>query len=185
MNTSQLGLHANDAKIPHIVLAAKDDKNRRGSMLPLHPELVKELRKWLKQRGKISAQEKLFFVPNALHRILDHDLKFAGIAKRDSLNRVIDVHALRHTHATLLAQSGVSPSIAKSAMRHSDIRLTMNVYSHLELGDVAEGVNHCQIFSVRINNNTKPAAWRAFFVSASVRPCRRLSEPHTIGVAVK
>jgi integrase len=48
---------------------------------------------------------------------IDHDLKFADIAKRDSLNRVIDVHALRHTHATLLAQSGVSPSIAKSTMR--------------------------------------------------------------------
>ncbi|MDR3110552.1 MAG: tyrosine-type recombinase/integrase [Planctomycetaceae bacterium] len=70
----------------------------------------------------------------------------AGIAKRDSLNRVIDVHALRHTHATLLAQSGVSPSIAKSAMRHSDIRLTMNVYSHLELGDIAEGVNQLPNF---------------------------------------
>jgi integrase len=98
-----------DAKIPHIVLTAKDEKSRRGSTLPLHPELVAHLKGWLKQRGKVSPQEKLFFVPNALHRILDRDLKFAGIAKRDSLNRVIDVHALRHTHATLLAQNGVSP----------------------------------------------------------------------------
>ncbi len=54
---------------------------------------------------------------------------------------MIDVHALRHTHATLLAQRGVSPTVAKSSMRHSDVRLTLNVYSHLELGDIAEGVN--------------------------------------------
>jgi integrase len=141
-----------DAKIPHIVLAAKDEKSRRGSTLPLHPELVSHLKGWLKQRGKVSPQEKLFFVSNALHRILDRDLKFAGIAKRDSLNRVIDVHALRHTHATLLAQNGVSPSVAKSAMRHSDIRLTMNVYSHLELGDVAEGVNRLPNFLGKKND---------------------------------
>jgi hypothetical protein len=31
-------------------------------------------------------------------------------------------------------------------MRHSDTRLTMNVYSHLELGDVAEGVNQLPNF---------------------------------------
>jgi integrase len=57
-----------------------------------------------------------------------------------------DVRSLHHTHATLLAQNGVSPGIAKSAMRHSDIRLTMNVYSHLELGDVANAVNQLPDF---------------------------------------
>jgi hypothetical protein len=29
------------------------------------------------------------------------DLKYAGIEKRDVLNRVLDVHALRHTHAQI------------------------------------------------------------------------------------
>jgi integrase len=47
-----------DTKIPHIVLEAKHEKNRRGSTLPLHPVLVKELRKWLKQRGEILPQDK-------------------------------------------------------------------------------------------------------------------------------
>jgi len=135
-----------DAEIPHLVLLAKDEKSRNGSTLPLHPKLVKELRRWLKLNGRQSPSKKLFNVPSGLHRVLDHDLKFAGIAKRDSLNRVIDIHALRHTHATLLAQNGVSPGVAKSAMRHSDIRLTMNVYSHLELNDVANAVSRLPDF---------------------------------------
>jgi len=134
-----------DHDIPHFVLAAKDEKARRGAMVPLHPDLVVELRKWLafnrERNADLSPKEKLFRVPAALCKILNHDLAFAGIEKRDALDRVIDVHALRHTHGTLLAQRGVSPTIAKNSMRHSDIRLTMNVYTHLELNDVAKGVN--------------------------------------------
>jgi site-specific recombinase XerD len=68
------------------------------------------------------------------------DLKFAGIEKRDILNRVVDVHALRHTHATLLAKRGVAPSVAGKSMRHSNIKLT-GIYTHLDIQDVAEGVN--------------------------------------------
>lgn len=124
--------------IPHLVLAAKDEKSRRGATLPLHPDLVAHLRDWLKER---EPSEKLFRVPAALDKILNRDLTFAKIEKRDALQRVVDVHALRHTHATLLAQQGVSPSVAKSSMRHSDVRLTLNIYSHLELGDIAKGVN--------------------------------------------
>ena len=52
----------------------------------------------------------------------------------------MDVHALRHTFATLLARNCVSPSMAHKLMRHSDIRLTMNTYTHLELGDTAGAV---------------------------------------------
>jgi integrase len=62
------------------------------------------------------------------------------------LDRVVDVHALRHTHATILAKRGVSPKVAQSSMRHSCIRLTMNVYTHLELTDVAEGVKQIPDF---------------------------------------
>ena len=127
-------------EIPHIVLAAKDEKSRRGATLPLHPELVTPLKKWIELKGNVDAREKLFDVPKALDKILNRDLEFAGIPKRDILNRVVDVHALRHTHGTLLAQKGVSPTVAKNSMRHSDVRMTMNVYTHLELSDIAEGI---------------------------------------------
>ena len=37
-------------------------------------------------------------------------------------------------------RSGVSPSVAQKLMRHSDIRLTMNTYTHLDLADTASAV---------------------------------------------
>ena len=70
-----------------------------------------------------------------------NDIAAAGIAKCDSYGRTIDVHSLRHTFATLLARNGVSPAIAQKLMRHSDIRLTMNIYTHIELTDTADAVD--------------------------------------------
>ncbi|MGL6196799.1 MAG: tyrosine-type recombinase/integrase [Thermoguttaceae bacterium] len=137
-----------DGDIPHLVLKAKDEKNRRGANLPIHPELVPHLRKWIeyRQSGGMTPKDKLFTVPTGLDKILNRDLAYAKIAKRDTLDRVIDVHALRHTHATLMSQEGVAPKVTQSSMRHSDIRLTMNVYSHTELSDVAKGVSRLPNF---------------------------------------
>jgi len=56
------------------------------------------------------------------------------------LDRVIDVHALRHTHATILAEQGVPITVIQQSMRHADLRQTMQ-YTHTELENVAEGVN--------------------------------------------
>ena len=47
---------------------------------------------------------------------------------------------MRHTFATLLARNGVLPGVAQRLMRHSDIRLTMNTYTHLDLADTAGAV---------------------------------------------
>src|SRR5260221_14360457 len=78
----------------------------------------------------------LFTVPRGLVRILDRDLKLAGIAKRDERGRTLDVHALRHSFGTLLSKGGVAPRTAQAAMRHSTIALTMNTYTDPKLLDV-------------------------------------------------
>jgi len=79
----------------------------------------------------------IFTVPAGLVRILDRDLKLAGIPKRDDRGRTVDVHALRHTFGTLLSKGGVAPRTAQAAMRHSTINLTMNTYTDPRLLDVA------------------------------------------------
>jgi integrase len=71
-----------------------------------------------------------------LERILDRDLRLAGIPKRDDRGRTLDVYALRHTFGTLLSKGGVAPRTAQAAMPHSDIKLTMNVYTDPKLLDV-------------------------------------------------
>ena len=42
--------------------------------------------------------------------------------------------------ATLLARNGVWPGVAQELMRHRDIRLTMNTYTHLVIADTAGAV---------------------------------------------
>jgi hypothetical protein len=44
---------------------------------------------------------------------------------------------MRMTFATMLSRKGVAPKVAQIAMRHSDIRLTMQTYTDEKLFDVA------------------------------------------------
>ena len=85
----------------------------------------------------LPADTPVFTVPRDLVRILDRDLRAAGIPKRDERGRTVDVHALRHTFGTLLSKGGVAPRTAQAAMRHSTIDLTMNTYTDPKLLDVA------------------------------------------------
>ncbi len=57
------------------------------------------------------------------------DLKAAEIPFEDARGRRVDLHALRKTYGTMLAAAGVSPRVAMELMRHSDMKLTMGVYT--------------------------------------------------------
>jgi integrase len=144
-------LHLEDP-LPFAELEAADEKNREGNCIPIRSDLANDLRQWLADKLAalqaeardadrpippiLPCQTKLFDLPNGLRRILDRDLKFAGIPKRDPRGRTLDVHALRHTFGTMLSKGGVAPRTAQAAMRHSDIKLTMNVYTDPKLLDV-------------------------------------------------
>jgi integrase len=108
-------------------LEVRNEKNGAGSTLPIRSDLAAELRLWIREQ-KLSPTDLLFRVPAGLRRILDRDLKAAGIPKRDERGRTIDVHALRTTFGTWLSVCGVAPRTAQAAMRHSDIKLTMTIY---------------------------------------------------------
>jgi integrase len=43
----------------------------------------------------------------------------------------IRFHDLRHCHATFLLKNGINPKIVAERLGHSDIRMTLNTYSHL------------------------------------------------------
>src|ERR1039457_7704408 len=99
----------------------------------------------------------LFTVPAGLLRILDRDLKAAGIAKVDERGRTLDVHALRTTFGTLLSKGGVAPRTAQAAMRHSDIRLTMGVYTDPKLLDVRGALDALPVLSLDVGLTTPEA----------------------------
>ncbi len=59
---------------------------------------------------------------------LKKDLKAADIPYVDESGRYADFHALRYTFNTWLHTNGVPPRMAQELMRHSDRRLTDQVY---------------------------------------------------------
>jgi integrase len=44
-------------------------------------------------------------------------------------------HDLRHVQATLLARAGVHPRVAQERLGHADSKMTLDVYTHLTVGD--------------------------------------------------
>ena len=68
------------------------------------------------------------------------DLLNAGIEYETS-EGVADFHALRVTFATNLARAGVPLVVAQKLMRHSDPKLTSNVYSRFGTAEVREALS--------------------------------------------
>ncbi len=82
----------------------------------------------------------VFRVPRDLFKILYRDLAVAGISKQDAQGRYVDVHALRHSYGSHLGKAGVAPRTAQAAMRHSDPKLTANIYQDPRILDLAGAV---------------------------------------------
>jgi hypothetical protein len=134
----------------------------------LHPDVVARLTEWL-ERSKREASDILFpvsgKVPGGIERktsqMMRRDLAAARetwienapteddrllrrksdfLRYKDSQGRYADFHANRHTFITNLGRAGVNPKTAQTLARHSDIRLTMNIYSHTDLLEKTEAV---------------------------------------------
>ncbi|MGZ0174332.1 MAG: tyrosine-type recombinase/integrase, partial [Planctomycetales bacterium] len=125
-----------DGQMAYLVLDAGDEKNRQGSDIPIRQDLAADLREWINDKrstfcgpDEVFRQKPLFVIPSSINRAFDLDIAAAGIPKRDERGRVVDLHALRTTFGTMLSKGGVQPRTAQAAMRHSDIRLTMGVYT--------------------------------------------------------
>ncbi|MEX1027552.1 MAG: site-specific integrase [Candidatus Paceibacterota bacterium] len=123
--------------VPFVRLQRSNEKNRQGSTLPIRDDLAADLQAWVKDR---KPGDRVFRVPDGLLRIMDRDLATAGIPKVDADGYVVHVHALRHSFGTHLSMAGVAPRVAQATMRHSDIKLTMGVYTDARLLDTAAAV---------------------------------------------
>jgi integrase len=109
----------------------------------------------------LPADTLVFDVPAGLVRILDRDLRAAGIPKRDERGRTVDVHAMRTTFGTLLSKAGTAPRTTMAAMRHSDIGLTMGVYTDPKLLDVAGAVELLPALSLTAGESANESAAKA------------------------
>ena len=120
-----------DGDKPTMTVAATNTKNRQMARFRLHSDLVGLLRE--RARG-LKPDEPLFTRMN--HRktgakMMQHDLKRAGIPYQTDEGLYRDFHALRHSFISALWEAGATPPVAQRLARHSDIRLTMR-YSHVD-----------------------------------------------------
>jgi integrase len=123
---------------PCVRLRAATTKNRRNDIVPLRDDVRDELRSWTAGRRP---DELVFCVRGDFIRVLDADLQMAGIKKEDERGRILDVHSLRLTFGTWLARAGVPLTTAQKLMRHSDPKLTANVYCDVSLLDLHGAVS--------------------------------------------
>ena len=124
-----------------IIAPASITKNSKEALLPLRNNIRKDFKEYFKAKPALpSAKPFIKMWKGRGAEMLYKDLKHAGI-ERENGQGIIDFHSLRHTFGTRLAKSGVAPKVAMDLMRHSDINLTMNAYSHTLLEDRASAIS--------------------------------------------
>ncbi|MGE7427148.1 tyrosine-type recombinase/integrase [Bacillus thuringiensis] len=117
--------------------SAKNNSSKRTIPIPL--EVIEELKKRKIQINK----DKLRIGPayNDLDLIICNKLGKVTIREtftrhfyrliKDAGIKRIKFHDTRHTHATLLLKQGVHPKVISERLGHSDISITLRVYSHV------------------------------------------------------
>ena len=58
---------------------------------------------------------------------------------------VITPHVCRHTYCSNMAKAGMNPKALQYLMGHSDISVTLNTYTHINLEDVREEIARLRI----------------------------------------
>ena len=149
MNGLQWGDIDLDATTPFVRARASTTKNRKEAVLPLHPDLVAGLRALRPVDAAPFSPVLLGLIPRV--PTFRKDLVRAGIAFEDEKGRRVDLHALRMTYGTHLTLSGAAPRVVMELMRHSDIKLTMKIYTDAGQLPLADAVVHLPSYSVPQN----------------------------------
>ena len=81
-------------------------------------------------------------------------LKRAGVSYKDALGRQADFHAIRRSLNTHMAQNGVDAHTRKEIMRHSELRLTLDVYTDATALPTAAAIEKLPIYAL-LQENTQ------------------------------
>jgi len=128
-----------DREPPTVRVEAGASKHRKEDLLPLPADVAKELSAYLKgkQRSKPIWPGTWWEESAEMFRV---DLAAAEIPITDEDGTVLDFHGQRTTFITGLARAGVLPAKAQKLARHSNINLTMQAYTHLQVDELASAV---------------------------------------------
>ena len=123
---------------PRVELSGRFTKNRRDANIPLQPFIADALKAKRKHiavtTGKLPGpRNKVFHIPDGLAEHVRRDAVHAGILKdhRPAYRR-LDFHSLRYSCVRILRELKVPVEIVQKVLRHSDIRLTLELYGSTE-----------------------------------------------------
>lgn len=123
-----------------VSLGAAHTKNRQSARQPLKADTAARLRPFLAGKMPTAA---VFALPAvySISRMIQADLRAAGINPADDGKGKLDFHSLRHTFATLLIAAGVNVKTAQSLLRHSTPTLTLGLYTHTLKGSEQRAID--------------------------------------------
>lgn len=122
-----------------VTIKAADSKRRKRDVLPLPTDVADAVQEYLRDRTPAMPLWSGSWWRRSAE-MMQLDLRDAGIEPVDADGQVIDFHGQRTTFITSLARAGVSPATAQRLARHSDINLTMGVYTRLKIEDLNDAV---------------------------------------------
>ena len=128
--------------------------------LYIDSDTINELKTWKEVQQKVLPKCKLVLSYNGtptskttLPRALEKLAKLAGVHR-------IKIHALRHSHASLLISMGENPLLIKERLGHEKIQTTLGTYGHLypntnlEVANKLTGILHYTPASESVANYT-------------------------------
>ena len=134
-----------DATTPIVRIQGAYSKNKKTDEIPLHPDVVARLRRYFERTQPADGQP-VFPLRSrggglrATSKMMQHDCEAAGIPYATS-DGIADFHANRVLFITSLCRSNVNLIMAQKLARHSDPKLTSNIYSKVSTDERAAAIN--------------------------------------------
>ncbi len=186
LRSIRLGDVVLNGDVPHMLLRAGDEKNRKGSIIPVPAALAPMLAAYAKECAQrlagpcealpgAFAMERLFPIPAKMCDVIADDYRAAGIDPVDAAGRCVDFHVLRGVFITRLAQAGTPVHVLQKLARHADPKLTMTHYVHTKLADMTDAVNVLPDFQAAKLEAPRPVEEGAENVTPNVTPAAVVS----------
>jgi len=180
-----------DDEPPTATVAACYSKRKRQDTQILHPEVVRRLQEWLKTKSDLGRDDLLFPISGRVpggterktHKMMQLDLRAARnhwieeaqdqpaektrreksdfLAYKSDDGLFADFHSNRHMFITSLERAGLSPKMAQTLARHSDVRLTLGIYTHVGLHDQTSAIESLPAPRTFDESGSKAAMLRA------------------------
>ena len=147
-------------RLSDMILVIEPTKTSAGTRkLPVTEDVAKCFQAIIEDREKPKVEKVvdgytgfLFLDDKGLPLVAMHwEHRFNNMVKRyNDIYRVqmpnITPHVCRHTYCSNMAKSGMNPKTLQYLMGHSDISVTMNVYTHIGFDDAEEELKRMEEF---------------------------------------